>query len=213
MQRVLGSLVFGLSLLTMGRVATADPESGTAPPLPAVSSTELAHAGSSDSELSRPESAPITPASKAVATAELGSTENTSSDHGPCSANLLEQYARRKAFTLHLIEQREQQQFEAELAAYEQRREFTQRLTQQRAQLSEAAREQFDAEVERVTRLREVTLRLQDERDLRDALAFAEDLALQERKRAFTRRLVQERAQRAQEAPAATEMSTTAVPK
>jgi hypothetical protein len=124
-----------------------------------------------------------------------GSTESMSTDYGQCSSTALEQYAQRRTFTQRLIEQREQQNFESELSAYEQRRAFTERLMQQRAQLSDADRRQFDEQVERYVRLHEVTLRIQDEHDLRDALAFAEDLAMQERKRAFTRRLVEARTQ------------------
>ena len=163
MQRVFGSLILGLSLFTLGRAARAEP----------VQENGFAIVDSTSTEPT--------------------STEPTSTTYGQCSEPALEQYARRRAFTTQLIEERERQQFEAEVSAYERRRQFTLWLTQQRKQLTEAERKQFDQDVERHVRLYEVTLRIQDERDLRDANAFANDLAVQERKRAFTRQLVEAR--------------------
>jgi hypothetical protein len=125
-----------------------------------------------------------------------GGSESASAEPSPptdaqCSSAVLESYARRRAFTQRLIEQREQQRFEEDVDHYVRRRAFTEQLMRQREPLAEADRTQFDEQVGRYTRLREFTLRLQDERDLREALAFARDFALQERKWAFTRKLIE----------------------
>ncbi len=190
----------GLSLLAFGRVAVADPEPGNVAAMATGSASKSASAPTAlptANNVPRPDE-PISSASTPVASTQadplpIASTEVESVQ---CTQSALEEYARRKSFTQQLIEQRARQNFESDLASYARRRAFTERLTQQRAQMSEAARKQFDEQVERYVRLREITLRIQDEHDLRDALAFADDLALQERKRVFTRKLVESRAQR-----------------
>lgn len=110
-----------------------------------------------------------------------------------CASSVLEHYAQRKMFTLRLMEERERQQFVDALSFDERRRAFTEQLMRQRAELAENDRKQFEDQVARYARLHEFTLRLQDERDTREALEFARTLALQEKKRAFTQRLIESR--------------------
>lgn len=121
--------------------------------------------------------------------------QDSSATDGPwlCSSAELDQYARRRAFTLRLIEERERQKFESEVSWYAQRLGFTERLMGERARMADVVKKKFNEQVELYTRLREVTQQLQDEHDLQDALRFAEELALMERKRAFTQKLLASR--------------------
>jgi hypothetical protein len=179
MQWVLRPLVIGLSSLAFGVTAYAETSSGSGIASTTETPTEGRLEPSSDMASAQPSSAATNSAEAAPET--------------QCSPAILEHYALRRAFTLSLIEQRERQRFESDLSDYARRRAFTEQLVQRRAQLSESDRRQFDEQVERYARLHEFTLHLEDERDLREALEFARDLALQERKLAFTRQLVASR--------------------
>src|SRR5512145_251667 len=111
-----------------------------------------------------------------------------------CSTEALERYARRRAFTWRLMEQRAEERFNAELEGYERRLAFTEQLIQQRAQLSPAERNEFDAAVERYARLYAFTQQLQQERDDREAAEYVREFAIEEKKRAFTQKLLESRA-------------------
>jgi hypothetical protein len=61
------------------------------------------------------------------------------------------------------------------------------------SELTSEERKQFERQVARFARFHELTLRLQEQQELREALDYARELALHEKKLAFTKKLLEAR--------------------